>query len=161
MLSGDNIHFIDDEEGSVYASFWQRLAAWLIDTALVLLSLFFIGFIPDGAMAINSLLFDSRPIDEYVTNYWVIQIAIVIFSFSLYYALMESFGTQGTVGKMILKIKVVNEDGEKISFSHALGRFFLQLASLCLLGIGHLFAVFTENRQTVHDMISKSEVVRR
>lgn len=154
-------HYILDGENTNYASFWQRLVAWLVDTVLIFLTLFFLKFIPDGASSITKLLFYSRPVDEYVTNYWVIQIAIVFVAFWLYYALLESLATQGTVGKMLLNIKVVNEDGEKLSFSHASARFFLQLASLCLLGIGHLFALFSEKRQAIHDMISKCEVVKR
>ncbi|GIO25852.1 RDD family protein [Ornithinibacillus bavariensis] len=161
MIVEKDYQFSGDKEVLNYSSIWNRLVAWLIDIVIVFFSIFFIKLIPDGVNAITSLLFYSRPVDEYYINYWVIQITIVVVVFWLYFALMESLSTQGTIGKMIAGIKVVNEEEEKISFANASGRFFLQLVSLCLLGIGHLLALFFKNKQTLYDMLSKCVVIKR
>jgi uncharacterized RDD family membrane protein YckC len=148
-----------EEEKTNYAIIWKRVVAWIVDTVIVISSLFFTKLIPDGAMAITSLFFADQPVEEYLFNYWVIELTIVLLVFWLYYALMECLATQATVGKMLFKIKVVNEEGEKISFLNASGRFLLHTLSLILLGTGHLFAIFTKRKQAVHEILSKSEVI--
>jgi uncharacterized RDD family membrane protein YckC len=160
LFKGD-YRYAGNEEKNNYSNFLIRITAWLIDFTIVFGSLIFIKLIPDGTNAITSLLFYNKPIDDYILNYWVIQIAMVVVVFWLYFALMESLSTQGTVGKMIVGIKVVNEEEEKLSFANSSGRFFLQLISLCLLGIGHIFVLFTERKRAVHDILSRSIIIKR
>jgi uncharacterized RDD family membrane protein YckC len=77
----------------------------------------------------------------------------------LYYSLMESSSKQGTVGKMVLNLKVVDLVGNKISFGRATGRFFGKFLSGLLLNIGYIMAAFTERKQALHDMLAGCLVI--
>lgn len=74
---------------------------------------------------------------------------------------MESSSYQGTVGKILLNIKVVGIDNKRISFGRALGRYFASFASVMFLGLGYLFALFTKRKQTLHDLLLETTVINR
>jgi uncharacterized RDD family membrane protein YckC len=77
-----------------------------------------------------------------------------------YFILLESSFLQGTFGKVVGKIKVVNSNGSKISILHSVARFFTKLLSLLLFGLGFLMIPFTKNKQGLHDKLVKTYVVK-
>jgi uncharacterized RDD family membrane protein YckC len=79
----------------------------------------------------------------------------------LYYALMESSPTQGTLGKMVCAIKVTDTNGQRISFARATGRFFGRYLSVFTFGIGFLIIAFTERKQALHDLVASTLIVRK
>jgi uncharacterized RDD family membrane protein YckC len=121
-----------------YAGFWKRAGAIIID--IILLGI------------VGSIL------KSVVTNEVVVA-AIEIAIGLAYYAGMESSEKQATVGKMVLKIKVVDIDGNRISPARAVGRYFSKILSAIILGIGYIMAAFTEKKQGLHDMIAGTLVV--
>lgn len=153
---------IDDHEqtneGKI-ASFWLRLLAFVIDVIIVGGSILFTEILSIPA-ELAHLLFPNQTIGEFLLNIQVFTIVLILLIFWLYYSLMDSLKTQGTVGKLIVGLKVVNLFGDRIGFGKASVRFFLNFISLGLLGIGHLFALFSENKQTIHDRLSDSEILR-
>jgi uncharacterized RDD family membrane protein YckC len=74
---------------------------------------------------------------------------------------MESSVKQGTVGKMILGIKVTTINGGRISFARATGRFFAKILSSLFLFIGYIMAAFTQRKQALHDIIAETLVIER
>lgn len=78
----------------------------------------------------------------------------------LYYTLMESSSRQATLGKALMKIKVVNASGEQLTFMNALVRFLGKFLSLLLAGLGFLMIPFTKKRQGLHDIFAKTYVVK-
>jgi len=78
----------------------------------------------------------------------------------LYFAIMESSKTQGTVGKLLLKIKVTDYQYNKISFGRATGRFFGKYISSFILLIGYIMAGFTDKKQALHDMMASCYVIK-
>lgn len=79
----------------------------------------------------------------------------------LYFAMMESSSKQGTIGKMAFRIKVVDETQNKISFVKASVRYFAKYISAFIIMIGYLLALLNPKKQTLHDMIAKTFVVRK
>lgn len=79
----------------------------------------------------------------------------------LYFAGMESSVRRATVGKQIMGLEVIDYDGGRVSFWRATGRYFGKILSTIPLFFGFLMGAFTENKQTLHDMVSKTYVVRR
>jgi uncharacterized RDD family membrane protein YckC len=72
-----------------------------------------------------------------------------------YFILLDSSEKQGTWGKQIVGIKVTDLEGRRISRGRAAGRFFANyFLSNCTCGIAFLMPLFTEKKQTLHDMIS-------
>lgn len=133
-----------------YASFWQRFAACFIDGIIVNIAAFIIGVFVGIAMYGED------------QNFITIVAGIMgVLSCWIYYAVMESSPTQGTLGKMALGIKVTDLGGNRISFGHATGRHFGKFVSIITLGIGYLMVVFTDKKQTLHDKIAGCLVVTK
>jgi uncharacterized RDD family membrane protein YckC len=143
-----------------YAGFWIRFLAYIIDGALmslVTLPLFFVvmGMGVAGAnsrdpQAAVMALMATMPILLIVTGAggW------------LYFALMESSTKQGTLGKMLLKLKVADPNGNRIGFGRATGRYFAKWISSFTLSIGWIMAGFTEKKQALHDFIAVTVVLK-
>ncbi|HMB44103.1 MAG TPA: RDD family protein, partial [Luteimonas sp.] len=66
-----------------------------------------------------------------------------------YYAGMESSVHQATLGKRALGIKVTDDNGHRLSFGHALGRWFAAALSYMTLYVGFLMAAFTERKRAL------------
>lgn len=136
-----------------YAGFWKRFGAWVIDTILLAVGIQLIAYIVGLAMDVDS---SSTDIDwTYMT---VSQIIGIIVGW-LYFALMESSSNQATLGKMVLKIIVTDEAGNRISFARATGRSFAKYISSLILLIGYFMIGFTKKKQGLHDIIAKTLVV--
>jgi uncharacterized RDD family membrane protein YckC len=78
----------------------------------------------------------------------------------IYHIVMESSPKQGTYGKQILKIKVCNMQGERISVAHATGRNLAKILSVFSLFIGYLLCFFTKQQQSLHDMVADTLVMK-
>jgi Tfp pilus assembly major pilin PilA len=65
------------------------------------------------------------------------------------------------LGKRAVGIKVTDLHGERIDFGRALGRMFGHILSFITFSIGFAMAVFTERRQTLHDKLAGTLVVKR
>ena len=122
-----------------YAAFWKRAVALCIDGLLLL---------------IVSALLSAMIVPEAIN-------VILLIAGWLYYTIMESSHRQGTVGKMALGIKVTDMDGNRIRFSKATGRYFGQVLSVLILGIGYLMAAFSEKKQSLHDRLAGCLVLNR
>ena len=146
-----------------YAGFWLRVLASLIDCpvyfVIYLLSSFLVGFIMGSIVGTPDMWTDAEfTIIAILTN-----ITIYVAQF-LYKATMESSGKQGTLGKMALGLRVVDMDGNKISFARATGRYWLSfvMAIIPILNfIAYIMAGFTERKQTLYDKICSTTVIKK
>ncbi|MGH6693116.1 MAG: RDD family protein, partial [Gammaproteobacteria bacterium] len=127
-----------------YAGFWSRVAALIVDNAIVtILSLALL--IAAGSLGAGALV---------IANLATLVIAI------LYWPLLESSERQATIGKQLLGIQVVDANGARLSFVRALLRNLAKILSSLPFGLGFLLAAFTPRKQALHDMITKCLVVR-
>lgn len=76
----------------------------------------------------------------------------------LYYGLLTASKMQGTLGKKILGLKVVNEQGERVSVGQGIGRYFAYILSGIIFYIGFIIFAFGE-KKGLHDIICKTRVV--
>lgn len=150
----------------VYAGFWKRVAAYTIDafiigfaTQLIQLVLFgvFMGFSYSSMFSRPENLFSSASGIAVVVAAYLIPLAINV----AYYAGMHASSRQATLGKMAVGIKVVGDDGQRISLARGIGRLFATILSSLILFIGYLMAGFTERKQALHDMVCSTLVVDR
>ncbi len=139
----------------VYAGFWQRFAAALIDGLIILVPTFIIKQIT-GEDNILTELIHHKPITAGVCMY---EITLLIMGW-LYFALMESGKQQATVGKMALGLKVTDMEGQRISFGKATGRHFGKLVSEIILFFGYFMMLWDEKNQTLHDKMAGTLVVK-
>lgn len=127
-----------------YAGFWSRVAALIVDNAIVMIFglaiLIAASSAGAGAVVIANLVF--------------ILVSI------LYWPLMECSERQATLGKQLLGLQVTDADGLRLNFVRALLRNLAKIISSLPFGLGFLLAAFTPRKQALHDMITKCLVVR-
>ncbi len=120
-----------------YAGFWRRFAAAFIDGLII-------GVLPNVVIHTG---------DGTMTN-------SLSFIIGLGYSVWMN-GTYGaTVGKMVLHIKITKENGSKINYQDAALRYFASLLSAVVLGLGYLWMIWDVKKQTWHDHIAKTVVVK-
>lgn len=154
-----------------YAGFGSRLVAWIIDVIIIAALQSFV-VMPVMAMlglGIASQIENSGEFSDAeaigmvgaiiaaASSLFIITFAISI----LYFAILESSKSQGSVGKMALGIKVVDMDGQQVSFGKALLRSIGKIISGMIMYIGYLMAAFTDKKQGLHDMIAGTLVVKK
>lgn len=148
----------------VQAGFLRRWAALFLDQLILsagFYGIFFIVILATG-MAREFVAVETGAQEEISAALVGLYLGMVLLYYlgaGLYYALMESSSRQATVGKMALGIKVVDRNGARLSFAHALGRWFAASLSYLTLYIGFLMAAFTRNKQALHDLVAGTQVV--
>jgi uncharacterized RDD family membrane protein YckC len=133
-----------------FGSFDQRLLASVLDWFIISLVI-----IPVAAIIIWFL-----PDKELRTTIAFSLVLIIPFLKLIYHILMESSAKQATIGKQLLKIKVCNMQGERISLTHSIGRNLAKILSVLTFFIGYLFAFFNKQQQCLHDIVARTLVVK-
>lgn len=118
-----------------YAGFWVRVIATMID-----------GLI----MMIPAIIFG-----------WIIPVFGGFLVALLYKPFFESSRLQATPGKALLGLCIVNGSDDRITFKQAFIRYIASFISSAVLGIGYIMAAFTERKQTLHDMIANTYVIKK
>ena len=153
----------------VYAGFWLRFVAYLIDDLIVGFVGFFIALPFIGGIVLSGLSMENLSDTDAGTFLGVAGImgsvlGLVLSSIAvgwLYFALMESSKNQATLGKMALNLKVTDMEGNPISFGKASLRYFGKILSSMIMMIGYILAGLTEKKQALHDLIAGCLVVRK
>ncbi len=143
------------------AGIGKRILALIIDWIVISLvqttvnTIFFSG----AALSISDLLrgdeIDTQALAGIIGTSHLVSLAIYL----LYDGLLTSSDRQGTLGKMALKIKVVNESGQKLSQNESLLRAFMKIVSSSICCIGYFIAFFNKKEQSLHDIVGKTYVV--
>jgi uncharacterized RDD family membrane protein YckC len=111
--------------------FWYRFLATIIDAAIIL--------------ALLAMLHAKGP-------------AFILVWFAYHVAMWTWKGA--TIGAMALRLKVVRVDGQPIDFATALVRGFAAFISAAALFVGFFWAGWTKERQSWHDRIAGTCVVK-
>lgn len=133
-----------------YGGFWIRLVAYIIDA--ILISLVF-GVVT-SIFGVRYVDMDDLSHIDPTTNLLSLAVAW------LYFALMESSERGATVGKMAMGLRVVSNDGKRISFMNATGRYFAKILSAMIFCIGFIMIAFTDRKRGLHDMIASTLVIK-
>lgn len=139
-------------EGLVYAGFWVRFGAKLIDALFIggigmAIGLAF-GLMPGG--------YDG-PGGPVAANFLLSFLNLLI---PAVYStcLVGHYGA--TLGKMACGLKVVPPGGGRISYPRALGRHFAEGLSGLIFAMGYIMAAFDIEKRALHDRICNTRVVR-
>ncbi len=134
-----------------YAGFWVRLAAYLIDGIIVLIGL---GIL-NGFLSVIPLFTTEVVFDYTISN-------IIGYLCESAYFIVMTYLTGATIGKMILKLKVVSvKDSGKLRlfdviYRETIGRY---LSGVSLM-IGYFMAGFTEEKKALHDILCDTRVMK-
>lgn len=147
---------------SVYAGFWLRAGAFLIDQGILIAVSYFGMLIAMMAFVGVTLGIAATTAENlFLPGFLGLGWLWVLFVAGpwLYHALFESSHRQATPGKLACGIKVTDLAGERISFGRASARYFASWLTSVTFLVGYLMVAFTEKRQSLHDMIARTLVV--
>lgn len=148
----------------VQAGFLRRWAALFLDQMLlsvafyaVIFAVFIVVGVAGGMGQMENMDPDNPP--PWVVGAYLGMGLLYYVAAGLYFSLMESSSSQATLGKMALSIKVVDRNGARLPFAHALGRWFATSLSYLTFYIGFLMAAFTQEKRALHDYVAGTCVV--
>ena len=87
-------------------------------------------------------------------------LAIVPVAKLIYHIIMECSPKQATYGKQILRIKVCDMSGERISPGRSIARNLAKIFSVLTAFLGYLMSFFNRKQQCLHDVIAGTLVVK-
>ena len=138
-----------------FATFWQRFVASFIDGIVV-------SAVTQPLSAIIGLLVRDGAAFRHANEAAVgMQMAIGQCIGWLYFALMATSSKQGTLGMMAMGLVVTDLEGKPITFARATGRHFATILSGLTCSIGYLMMLWTEKKQTLHDIIAGTLILQR
>lgn len=140
-------NFTDNHNFNI-ASISKRMVAFTIDE--LLLSVLFLITYSDYLSQATSQEMVMQLISKLVWQLIFIKVLYHTFFIWMYGA---------TIGKLICKIRCVNENAEKPDFKAALMRALVRIVSESLLYVGFFWAYFNPLKQTWHDIVAKTLVV--
>lgn len=132
--------------------------------ALVLIALSAVSLIPGSFIKtiteiISPFSYFSLSTFSSLTLFIIIQTLSVLVIYWLYFALFESSKYQATPGKLLLGIKIVNKDGNRLNFNQAVVRSFIKALTVVTLKTLFVVCLFTKNKQNLHDFAGKTYVI--
>jgi len=148
-----------------YGGFWRRLWAVFLDGILlnVLMSPVYLAWV--WPMMINAGR--TRPDDMDPNQALAIvgtclgYLVVAGLVETAYFALLESSSQQASLGKIALGLKLTDLEGHRITLGRAVLRRVARTLTTFTLGIGFLMMLWTKRRQTLHDLMAGTLVLRR
>ena len=150
------------------APVWKRAIAFAVDMIIVVTFFSLLIVFLNGILQIPVVysIFEGRGLSVKMTDYVNDNFYEIVVIYSLaklsviipYFVFLESSRRQATIGKKVLKIKVGDYDGKRISAGKAFLRLFGKWISGQILLIGYLMAFFTKKNQALHDLLAKTLV---
>ena len=119
----------------IYAGFWKRAAAFVIDALVVWIIMFIL----------------------YAVRFFPQLLAFILGGF--YHAVFETSPLRATPGKALMKIAVLKVDGSQLTTKDSILRYIMSWISGMFLCLGYFISLFTDKRQTFHDMMATTVVV--
>lgn len=141
-----------------YAGFWVRTLAAIIDFLLSQVAIFII-VIPI-AFALAASMADTASVSQLEAAGERLGFVVGVFVQWMWFTISESSKWQATIGKKIIGLKVTDENGERIGFGKANGRYWSKILSGLILFVGFLMVAFTAKKQGLHDKIAGTLVVK-
>ncbi|MFC4219143.1 RDD family protein [Flagellimonas marina] len=131
-------------------SIGERIVAFLIDGFILYMYAFLVNLIGDAIGYVYEDVWTQRGL-----------VALIFLPAMFYSLLMHSLFNGQTVGKMLLKMRVVRLDGTPVHWSNLLVRWMLRLVDIWIFlgSIGILSILFSERRQRVGDAAAGTVVI--
>jgi uncharacterized RDD family membrane protein YckC len=144
------------------APYGKRFLAYLIDIIIIVIivvsvNYWFLGFDKIWSNYLNRGE-DTLPREVFLKQRNVLR-EIAFLVWMMYCTIMEASKKQGTIGKQIMGIKVVNMLGNPLSLQQSIARNFAKIISYKVLCLGFIWILVDKMRQGWHDKMTKTYVV--
>jgi len=140
------------------AGFWARTAAFLVDAG-ILLSILGAGLLVLVLSPLKEAFLGTSDPAHIVSTPLAFIAGLGLLATFLYCSLGESSPAEGTVGKQLLQLHVVDLEGAGISLPRAVGRFLVKILSFAALGAGVAMIAVTRWNQGLHDLAADTLVL--
>jgi len=139
----------------VYAGFWIRLVAFLVDGLILAVVGCGIGLASVAAVFpfFGSDIEGGLGIAFQLLNY------LVSFTVGCTYYTFFVGRYGATPGKMLLRLRIVRPDGSKLTYWRAFGRYWATMVSYLTCYVGYIIAAFDDEKRTLHDHICATRVI--
>lgn len=124
--------------------FWQRVAALTIDEVLL--------------VGVTTLILSVWH-HEGVFHRWWFKITLYELIDYNYYTLCWRFRGQ-TMGKWVMRAKVVRMDGTPLSYRDTVVRYWVWMIGIALAGIGYFWIAWDVEKRGWNDHVARTRVVR-
>ncbi|VAX20213.1 hypothetical protein MNBD_NITROSPINAE04-1750 [hydrothermal vent metagenome] len=141
-----------------YASFSRRFTAYTLDSLLLFVVTFVIIVLAIKISGSQMDVLDPINILEKLDVIIWLVIAFNTIASVGYFTIMIGSGGM-TIGKRLVGIKVIAQDGSEVSYIKAFIRYIGYFVSAFFLYIGFLLALIDSRHQTFHDKIAGTVVV--
>ena len=135
----------------IYAGFWIRVGAKIIDGLVLLVVNSVMGLLV-GALSYSS----QDPSEMVATNLALSGLQMCVAAgYSCWF--LGKFSA--TPGKMVCGLTVITGDHNKVSYLQGFGRYFGEILSSIILGIGYIMVAFDSEKRGLHDRVCNTRVV--
>lgn len=146
-----SLRFFDDNMQNI-ATFKDRAIALCIDASLL------------GSVIFVLLSFDVPIISILKRDTLAYSLPSLSFIFLIlgwvYFTFVE-YIWQGSIGKLLMKLKIVTDIGNGASFEQLTGRYFIKVFSILAFGIGCFMMLKSKKGKTLHDTVAETLVKQR
>lgn len=140
----------------------KRFLAYLIDVLPITLLVFgvfylFLGFDETLDKYLNRGT-DIEPRIKFMEQRnWIRDISLLIWI--IYCIIFEASPKQGTIGKSLMEIKVVDNAGNRLTLYKSFARNLSKILSYSIIALGFIWILFDKKRQGWHDKLNNTYVV--
>ena len=140
-----------------FGGFWSRFIASFLDFITLSILLLgvgkLIGLTTDEAIEIVSGLNAGMDLAEEQSLFYILTIA--------YYIILPTTPLRATLGKLIMRLQIVNVQGNRISLLRSTGRYLASFVSTVILFAGFLLIIFHPEKRGLHDLMANTYVMKR
>jgi uncharacterized RDD family membrane protein YckC len=130
-----------------YAGLGKRTIAKFIDLIIVLIP----------SLILETFLFKFNFANNDFNTY---RLFIILFTWVFYNGIFETSAYQATIGKMILKLKVIDLYGKRIGVLRSFFRCITAIISVLPFGLGIWYISTDPKKRSWHDLISGTYVIK-
>ncbi len=140
-----------------YASFVKRLVACLIDIIACIVLSTSVILVELGIYKIVNQDFNFNNPNDFNFIYVLMASSTSILTL-IYFSVMESSKWQGGIGKIKMKLQIIDGSGHKLHFGKAFIRAVLKCITIGMYPV-YLSVLFTKKKKTYYDYLLNTSVV--
>ena len=143
-----------------YGGFWIRVLAAIVD-AIILNIVFWLLMVIFGVSMFEGMMSGDPAAMEMASGTGAtIQLVGLLIGLA-YAAGFIASPLQATPGKLLVKLKVTDNAGQRLGIGRAVGRELAKYISAIILLIGFIMVAFADRKRGLHDMIASTLVMYR
>lgn len=140
-----------------YGGFWVRFLARVLDGLILMCVIFPLSFV-FGMLFASTMATGQPNVGAFVALQIVMQLGAL--AIGVAYDLFFLRKYDATPGKMALGLKVLRDDGTKLTKGRIVGRHFAHIINGFTIGIGYIIAAFDDQKRGLHDRICDTRVIK-